>query len=621
MPVVAERRELGPSGASKDGGDFADRRPRSSFCRRCAHLSRMIGGAAARHDIATMLLGYCAVFAVLGGPWLAFASFAIPAGAPMVAPGDARLIVWILSWVSHALTSSGVPLFDANINYPATAQLAGSEHFLASQLVFLPAFTVSGNPVLAANMVALLSYPLAALAMARLLAVHGCAGDVAWVFGLAYALGPLQVPGNLQILQYPGFSLPAIALAIRGLRDRPTAGRAIVAVTLGLLVAFSSYYATAMSAVVGIIWFAGELTRRHGGGVRFAVLVIASGAVVAMALAVFSLPYWYQQRNPGPSTLYSSDPMSTAREVLDTPGVQEILSQLAEQFGPLNASMMRAPRFLAAVSRAILTHVFRDWIGWSVALGAVLSCLALVWRSAGPSELRRRGLILAGVGLLLALGPNLAVASYSVELLPWKAITVPFGYFRVPFRFLVLTGFGLALLAPLGMNGLLSRVPHRMRTPLLCAFVGVVLWSGRHLSGTSQDVVLDRSVDIYRRVGRTADTLGRGPLLELPIRSGSGRHLVGDSMVGSVQHWLALVVGRTGYPCGHCRDLSADLDRLPDPAALARVIERTDTRWVLLRPKKDWPNPQARQRILRSPLLRLRWAVRGWTLASVRDDG
>lgn len=612
---------------SDDGAGRAEQSPRQGARRRCsdlrsrgAHPRRTIAGAAARHRSVTMLLGYCAVFAVLGGRWLCFSSFAIPAGAPMVAPGDARLIVWILSWVSHALTSPGVPLFDANINYPATGQLAGSEHFLASQLLFLPVFAGTGNPVLAANVVALVSYPLAAIAMAQLLAMHGCAAGVAWVVGLAYALGPLQVPGNLQILQYPGFALPAVALAVRGLRDRPTARRAIVAVAIGLLVAFSSYYATALSAVVAAVWFVGELLRSRGGRWKFAALAIASGTIVASALAAFSVPYWHQDRSAGPSALYSSDPASTAREVLDTPGAREILQQLAEQFGPLSVSMMREPRFLAAVSRAILTYLFRDWVGLGVVVGVVLSCLALVWRSAGPRELGSRGLILGAIGLLLALGPNFVLASHDVELLSWKVIAVPFGYVRVPFRFLVLTGFGLALLAPLGMSGLLVRVPDRMRTPLLCAFAGVALWSGRQLGGTAPDVLLDRSVEIYRRVGRTAAQMGRGPLLELPIRSGGGRHLVGDSMVGSVQHWLPLVVGRTGYACGHCRELAADLDRLPDPAALAQVIARTGTRWVLLRPKKDWPNPRARDAILRSPLLRPRWAHRGWTLASVADD-
>ena len=74
-----------------------------------------------------------------------------------------------------------------------------------------------------ANAVALASYPLAALAMDRLLLALGCGGLVAWTGGLLFALGPLRVPGNLQVLQYPNVYLPLLALALMRLRREPDA--------------------------------------------------------------------------------------------------------------------------------------------------------------------------------------------------------------------------------------------------------------------------------------------------------------------------------------------------------------------------------------------------------------
>src|SRR5213593_3250936 len=109
------------------------------------------------------LLGYAAVFTVIAWPWLRAASHAIPVGPMLVAPAAARLKTWVLAWVAHALVTPGAHLFDANVSYPAPAQLTGTEHLLSSQLLFAPVFWATQNALLAANAVVLVSYPLPAL--------------------------------------------------------------------------------------------------------------------------------------------------------------------------------------------------------------------------------------------------------------------------------------------------------------------------------------------------------------------------------------------------------------------------------------------------------------------------
>ena len=77
--------------------------------------------------------------------------------------GDARLIIWTLAWDNHALMDGVRSLFDANIFYPARNALAYSEHLFGISVFTLPIYAATRNPVLAYNIVWLLSYALAAL--------------------------------------------------------------------------------------------------------------------------------------------------------------------------------------------------------------------------------------------------------------------------------------------------------------------------------------------------------------------------------------------------------------------------------------------------------------------------
>src|SRR5262245_4225116 len=132
-------------------------------------------------------LGYAAVFAALGWPWLRTCRDAVPFGNLFAFADDARFWVWQLAWVAHAMATDPWRVLDANIHHPAPAQLTSSEHLASTQLIAVPAVWLTGNPVLVANLVVLASYPLAALAMYGLLVALGCGAAVAWVGGLVFA--------------------------------------------------------------------------------------------------------------------------------------------------------------------------------------------------------------------------------------------------------------------------------------------------------------------------------------------------------------------------------------------------------------------------------------------------
>ncbi|MFW6198457.1 MAG: hypothetical protein ACOC5E_01400, partial [Acidobacteriota bacterium] len=116
-------------------------------------------------------------------------------------PFDARLNAWILAWDAHALVDATGELFDANIFHPHDGTLAYSENLLGSALPVAP-LNWAGHPILAYNVVLLVSFVLSGIAM--LLWVRRLSGS--WIAGLvagvAWAFAPTKTDhlAHLQLL-------------------------------------------------------------------------------------------------------------------------------------------------------------------------------------------------------------------------------------------------------------------------------------------------------------------------------------------------------------------------------------------------------------------------------------
>src|SRR5688572_12654203 len=228
-------------------------------------------------------LGYVVVLGGFAWPWLRRAADAVPYGNPFAFADDACFWAWQLGWVAHALATNPWWVLDANIHHPAPAQLTSSEHLASTQLVAVPAVWLSGNPVLVANLLVWASYPLAAIAMWRLLLALGCTGLVAWTGGLVFALGPLRVPANLEVLHYLNVYLALGALALHRLRDAPGVGRAAVLCLVLTAAVLSGYYLAAMLALATAAWAAVELVRRRPGRAGFAMHLAWAGGLATLA--------------------------------------------------------------------------------------------------------------------------------------------------------------------------------------------------------------------------------------------------------------------------------------------------------------------------------------------------
>ena len=80
--------------------------------------------------------------------------------------GDPLFNSWVLAWNAHKLSRGEIAdYFDANVFYPHRRTLAYSEHLFPQSLLAAPVIWVSGNPVLAHNVILLLSFFTSALGM------------------------------------------------------------------------------------------------------------------------------------------------------------------------------------------------------------------------------------------------------------------------------------------------------------------------------------------------------------------------------------------------------------------------------------------------------------------------
>jgi hypothetical protein len=546
--------------------------------------------------------GLVGVFVVLALPWFQHLRTALPADD---ATEDAWLVLWVLEWVRHALGTAPSQLFDPPVNWPAPHQLAGSEHFLASQLAYVPLRWITGSAVAAANLTAWLSYVLAAVAMQALCVRLGIGSGAAFVVAVAYGFGWHGTPGRVHILQSQHLWLPLIALALDRLRQRANAGRAtVVAVVVGAAL-LSSYHMAVYAGVATALWGTAELVRRDAGRGRYFVAAGLACAVAVAVLVVVSLPYLARPEARGEVDLVFSrwktshlapqaddfqhaDPLLVARTYLGCAlgGGQRLacvpVDWLAERVWMLVLAGALAPftlvlplLLLAGVARAALA---RDravvWIGlWFVLAGLLLY---------GPESIDMGGMRIPFPRALVAASPA--------------------RFIRESQRALVLSFFGAGLIAACGLDTVLARCARPLRPVLVAA---LTLMAVIRVPATLPSSAAS-SIDPIARWGRLAPVrwldnpaLGPdaasyrelavvvaaapGPLLDLPDTPD------GAGVMGQTIHGQPSIDFYTGYLPPHVSMVQALIAALPDADALDDLIAMTGLRWIVLRPAVEWP--------------------------------
>ena len=188
-----------------------------------------------------------------------------PGGRVLSNGADTNLFMWALAWDTHAFTHHPASIFDANIYYPQRHTLAYSENFIGSAFFAAPVLWLTHNPVLAMNLVALLSCVLCGLGGFVLARKLGIGVAAATLGGLIFAFSPPRFfrldQLHLTTIQWVPFSLAYLHAYLDDGRRRD----------LQLAVAFFTLQA---------------LTSGHGA----ALLVVALVIVIAYRLALGEPP-------------------------------------------------------------------------------------------------------------------------------------------------------------------------------------------------------------------------------------------------------------------------------------------------------------------------------------------
>jgi hypothetical protein len=498
-------------------------------------------------------------------------NFAHPASASY--GGDARLVIWLLAWDNHALLDRVPALFDANIFFPARNALAYTEHMFGISLFTLPVYALTRNPVLAYNVVWLLSFFLAAVAAHWL--SWRCVRDhlAATVGGLAFAFcfyRMHQGHGHLHMIW--SFGIPLSLIAMERYVALPNWRRLSVLGGIVVLQALGSWYQAVLLAVADALFVAWlVLVERVGlAGPRRSFLDVwrdeesrrwlirlalrsAAGAAIALA-AVWPFARHYD-------VLASATPAATASNAADLAGFfippeNTFMGQWIIAHG------IKGPRWIWGE-----VTVYLGWITVLLAgLGAAVSL-----RAKTPSPRRGQFFVVLGlVSLAFAVGPSSReVAAGAWGWTPYGLLmTVPgIDLFRAPARFTELITLALAVLAAAGCAAMRARLGH-FGTALTIAAIPALLCESYLVNFPGGVPPPFPIAPIYRAVA----TLPPGAVVSLPDYADTALWFQeADYQYHSTAHWHPIANGYSRSEPAGFRDLMNRLSTFPSPSSAATM--------------------------------------------------
>ena len=480
--------------------------------------------------------------------------------------GDGHWSIWCVAWVSHALATDPLHVFDANIFVPHRDTLAYSENNIAAGVLGLPAYLLTGNPYATHNLSMLLGIGLAfvgAYALARYLTRDTGASIVAAI-GFAFCPFLFARTAHIQLMLF--FGLPLAMLAMHRLVDAPSARRGVA---LGLALAVEAlacgYYGifAGLLTALGLPFFA--WTRGHWRSVPYWAGAAAAAAISIALVLPFFLPYVRVQgelgftRSVEEAAYYSADPQAwLASSAWAHRWILPLLGHWNEVLFP-----------------GALTLVGGLW-GARRAWQAAAPMASGAPDAASPAGFRPRRDVLAfyGISGLLAFWISFGPVAGLYRVL--FAVIPVFSLLRAPSRIGIVVVLALAVGLASGLAVLFARLTPRTRT---WAAAALALAMSAELF-TAPIAVRDAPpvASAYRHLA----TLPRGAVLELPFfyeRSDFPRHAA--YMSASGWHWQPLINGYSDHIPPEFRDLAPRMHGFPSMESFAELRQRR-ARYVVL---------------------------------------
>jgi len=531
-----------------------------------------------------IVLAYGLATILMTWPWVTRLGDSVPPG------GDPLLQVWIARWVQHALATGPLHLYDANAFFPLHTTLAYSDSNIPAAIMAAPIFLLTGNALLANNLLVLGTFVLAACG--TYLLVRELVGNRAAAFlaGFAYAFLPYRF-AHIWHLNQLGHAWTPLVLFILLLFVRQQ--RWPYAVAFGVLFAIqvltSFYVAFQIAFAVAILLTVVLVADPRARSPRFLLQLAAAGVLALAIILPLALPYLQVRDQQGlERTLFEAESYrASPTSYLKVQGGNRLWSWIMEQHGGEDTL------FPGAV----------------VLVGAVVGLLGFRRRPAITVGL----LILLVLGFFLSLGPTWHPEANGGTPLPYRLMYEHFPFFksmRVPARFGVLALLALVLLAACGAAWVWERYADRLPaarrlaigaglTSLLAVLILAELYTA-----PLHFVRVDRSPEITAAYRWLAEQPGGDPVIEFPALTDDAT--AAAQMYWSTLNWKPLVNGYSGFaPRAHdeyMRAFSGDLKRADGSVAEnisyvnndnVGLIQRLGVRYLILHhygyKREDWP--------------------------------
>lgn len=578
----------------------------------------------------------------IGGTWrFAALSFALtlllaypltlaPAGRVLADGPDTRLFMWTLAWDTHAFTQQPLSIFDANIYYPERHTLAYSENLIGSALIAAPILWLTDNPVLAMNVVALLSSMLCGLGAFVLARRLGMGPPAAALCGIIFAFSPPRFfrlsQLHLTTIQWVPFGLASLHAYF----DRGRKSDLRLALAFFTLQAMTSghgavFLTLAMASLVVYRLVSGEplalLTRLKDVGV--------SGALLLVPALLILIPYRTVQVEMG-LRRSPDDWISNWSSFLASPShVQTFLLSLVPS---------------ARINETAQAYLFPGYLPLTLAAAAFLwagsRSASGKWehapRRAQDGDARRASALLSGVKALRydtrTFYAVLTVVSVWLSAGPlaglWPLVYwLPgLNFIRVPSRFSLLALLGLAVLAGMGFERLSGSMAPKTRAVWAC-FVGALLvveFVAVPL-GTSPYRVQIPDVDRWLAGQPKPFAVAELPLAN-PANLGAWERRHTEYMLHSMAHWQKTIEGYSGFRPPRHQELYSLLVNFPDEKSL-RGLAQLGVNYVVVHTDfyapGEWPKIDARLSLFQTwlRLLHEEGAGRVYLLRSPPGDG
>lgn len=450
--------------------------------------------------------------------------------------GDPLFSIWRFSWVFHKLQGDPRPLFSPNVFYPHELTLTYSDSMLLPAVTTMPLLMLGVHPVVAYNVMMVLTFIASAIAMYVLAERLTGSAAAAFVSALLFGFHPYRFEHYSHYELQMTYCMPLALLALHKLVETPKVRYAVLAGVFAAGQLYSSMYYAVFFSVFAAIVFAATCWLKK---VRLRALVVPAlvGAVVALALA-WPLAHVYRAAHLGDR---------------DKETVEFYSATVADYVTAHPRSAMWGERIRGHQPERSL---------FPGAVVLVLAAIALI----PPIGATRAAYALALLVLFeISRGFNSPFYPYLYE---WFEFIRGL---RVPARASIILGIALTLLAGFGVRRLLAGRSAVATRVALAAIVAAIVIDVRPI--LRLEPVWEEPPPIYGAVAGTDAVLAEFPF--------GGYHAKYTwhvpFMYFSVWHWQNMVNGYSGHAPDGMAEFEKEMDQFPEGRTVGLLRERGTT--------------------------------------------